>query len=143
MGISKSLFDRLGGKPTLQRVHKVFYDKVYVHPWIGQYFTGTEQQILEDQQTDFMISIMGGPKQYMGRPPKYAHQHMVITEELFELRQQLLSESIQECGLSDELREEWLGTDNALRRALVKKSREECKAYTPEDILDFKNPAHG
>ena len=143
MGISKTLFDRLGGRTTLQRVHKVFYDKVYEHPWLGQYFTGTEQQILEDQQTDFMISIMGGPKLYMGRAPKYAHQHMVITEELFELRQQLLSDSIRECNVSDDLREEWLGTDNALRRALVKKSREECKAYSEDEILDFKNPMTG
>lgn len=142
MGTSNSLYDRLGGKATLQHVHKIFYDKVYAHPWLSQYFIGKDRQILEDQQTDFMMSIMGGPKLYMGRTPKYAHQHMVITEELFELRQQLLSDSIRECNITDDLREEWLGTDNALKRALVKKSREECKAYSEDEILDFKKPAY-
>ncbi len=140
MGISNTLYDRLGGKPTLQRVHKVFYDKAFAHPWLGQYFQGRSQQLLEDQQTDFLTSIIGGPKLYMGRAPKFAHQHMVITEELFDLRQRLLGESISECGVNDDLKDEWLAADNALRRAIVKKDASECTLQYNDEILDFKKP---
>ena len=94
MSIDKTLFDRLGGKHTFVKVHKIFYDKVYADPWLSKYFTEKPQHVLEEQQTDFMIQLMGGPKIYAGKTPKSAHQHMMISEQLFELRSAMLSESI-------------------------------------------------
>jgi hemoglobin len=32
-----NLFDLIGGRYTLDKVHKVFYDKIYAHPWIGKF----------------------------------------------------------------------------------------------------------
>ena len=126
MAIDKTLFSRLGGKPTMTKVHKIFYDKAYAHPWLSQYFTDKPQELLEDQQTDFMMQIMGGPKAYAGKTPKSAHQNMVITEELFELRAKMLSDSIREAGVTDALREEWLSVDSTVKRALVKTSEDQC-----------------
>ncbi len=141
--VDKTLFDRIGGSKTLQEVHKIFYDKAYTHSWLKLYFTDKPQNILEDQQTDFMAQLMGGPKRYAGKTPKMAHQHMNITEELFKLRQEMLSESISEAGLSDDLREEWLRVDDKLKLAITKKSPNACKkAYLTQQILDFPKPAH-
>ena len=138
MAIDKTLYDRLGGKPTYVKVHKIFYDKAYADPWLSKYFTDKPQELLEDQQTDFMIQFMGGPKCYSGKVPKSAHQHMVITNELYEHRAQLLSDSIAEAGISDELREEWIAADATFQRALVKTSEDECKrAYPTQPILNF------
>ena len=139
MAIDKTLYDRLGGKPTFIKVHKLFYDKAYADPWLSKFFTDKPQEVLENQQTDFMVQLMGGPKAYGGKSPKSAHQHMVITDELFELRAQMLSDSIKECGLSDALREEWLDADRTFKRALEKKSEAECTiAYPNQPILNFK-----
>ena len=139
MAIDKTLYDRLGGKQTFIKVHKLFYDKAYADPWLSKFFTDKPQEVLENQQTDFMVQLMGGPKAYGGKSPKSAHQHMVITEELFELRAQLLSQSIKECGLSDALREEWLDADRTFKRALEKKSEAECSiSYPNQPILNFK-----
>ncbi|MDH3327283.1 MAG: group 1 truncated hemoglobin, partial [Gammaproteobacteria bacterium] len=77
--INKTLYERLGGVETLEKVHKIFYDKAYKHPWLRLYFTDKLQQVLEEQQTDFMTQLMGGPKKYGGKTPKMAHQHMNIT----------------------------------------------------------------
>ncbi len=141
MAIDKTLFERLGGKPTYIKVHRIFYDKAYADPWLRQYFTDKPQKVLENQQTDFMIQLMGGPKAYGGKTPLFAHQHMVISEELFEHRAKLLSDSIKEVGISDELRVAWLKTDASLKRALVKKSKAECKiSYPTQPILDFAKP---
>lgn len=139
MSIDKTLFNRLGGKATLERVHKTFYDMAYAHPWLRKYFTDKPQQVLEEQQTDFMSVLMGGPNKYAGKTPKVAHQHMVITEELFELRRQMLSDAIKQHGISDDLREEWLAADGALKKALIKNSAADCqRAYANQEILDFK-----
>lgn len=138
MSIDKTLFDRLGGKPTFDKVHKIFYDKAYAHPWLSQYFTDKPQEVLENQQTDFMVQLMGGPKGYAGKTPKSAHMHMVISEELFDLRADMLSESIKEAGVRDDLREEWLVADGTLKRALVKSSESECsQSYPNQPILNF------
>ena len=138
MAVDKTLFDRLGGRSTYLKVHKIFYDKAYAHPWLSQYFTDKPQEVLENQQTDFMMQLMGGPKVYGGKTPKSAHAHMVITEELFDLRSEMLSESIKEAGVADALRKEWLAADGALKRALVKKSECECsQSYPNQPILNF------
>ncbi len=138
MAINKTLYDRLGGKPTYVKVHKIFYDKAYAHPWLSRYFTDKPQELLENQQTDFMMQLMGGPKCYAGKAPKSAHQHMLITDELYELRAQLLSESITEAGISNALRDEWIAADATFQRALVKTSEDECvRAYPTQPILNF------
>jgi len=138
MAIDKTLYDRLGGKPIFIKVHKNFYDKVYAHSWLRKFFTDKPQQLLEDQQTDFMTQLMGGPKVYGGKSPKSAHQHMLITEELFALRAQLLSDSIKEAGIADDLRKEWISADVALKKALVKSSIDECSvSYPTQSVLNF------
>jgi len=138
MAIDKTLYDRLGGKSTYIKVHKIFYDKAYAHPWLSKYFTDKPQEVLENQQTDFMVQLMGGPKAYGGKSPKSAHQHMLISDELFELRSEMLSDSIKEAGISDDLRQEWLDADRTLKRALVKSSESECtQAYPNQPILNF------
>lgn len=138
MAIDKTLYDRLGGKPTFVKVHKIFYDKAYADPWLSKFFTDKPQVVLENQQTDFMVQLMGGPKAYGGKSPKSAHQHMVITDELFELRARLLSDSIKEAGIRDDLRNEWLDADRTFKRALEKKSEADCtQAYPNQPILNF------
>ena len=142
MAIDKTLFDRIGGLATLQKVHKIFYDKLFVHPWLRQFFVEHPQEIFEKQQTDFMSGLMGGPKCYAGKTPKMAHQNLFITDELFDLRNSILSDSIKEAGIADDLREEWLAADRTLKQALVKTSVDECKKmYESQVIYAIPRPA--
>jgi len=142
VSINKTLFDRIGGKSTLMRVHKLFYDKAYAHPWLSQYFTDKPQDILESQQTEFMGQLFGGPKAYAGKTPKMAHQHMMISDELFDVRAQLLKESLSEAGLADDLQQEWLAADGTFKRARVKESEGKCaRSYPAQPILNFSRPA--
>ena len=116
-----SLYDAVGGLPTLQKVHKIFYDKIYVHPWLKQFFEGHSQEAIEGRQTSFMGEKMGGPK-YLGKPIKQVHENMYITQELYELRHELLKTSLQEAGVADDLAERWLKIDNAFMRQITKDS---------------------
>jgi len=111
--MKQSLFDSIGGISVMQHVHQVFYDKVYAHPWLGQFFAGHNQQAIELRQTQFMAEKMGSKTMYPGKELPLAHRRMFITEELLEARQELLHEALQEEGLSETLIRRWLKIDRA------------------------------
>ena len=139
---AESLFALIGGRPTLDKVHKIFYDKIYAHAWIGKYFHGIQQEIIETQQSDFMAQAMGGPAMYLGKLPIAAHKHMLITEELFELRTQLLIESLKEAGVSEKNKELWLKIDQAFKKGIVKKTVSECSLrFNTDEIINVKKPS--
>ncbi len=139
--VKKTFFDEIGGMTTIQKVHKIFYDKIYAHPWIGQFFETIDQTIIERQQNDFMGQSFGGAVHYLGKIPVNAHKHMFITEELFELRKSLLIESLKEAGITSEQMERWLKVDGAFKAGIVKKDVSQCeKRYFTDSLEIFENP---
>lgn len=122
--MDQTLYEAVGGLPALQKVHKIFYDKVYAHDWLKQFFDGHNQKAIEDRQTIFMADKMGGPVPYPGKELQMVHEAMYITEELFSIRKGLLEESLKEAGLDEELRERWLRIDSAFKGKMVKGSVE-------------------
>jgi hemoglobin len=141
MEIKKTFYDEIGGRPLIEKVHKIFYDKIYAHSWIGKFFQDIDQGVIESQQTDFMGQSFGGPNTYLGKLPISAHKHMLISEELFELRKSLLIESLNEAKVSSEHIEKWIKIDGAFKNGIVKKSRADCeKRYFTDSIQEFDNP---
>jgi len=124
----QTLFEQLGGMPVIERVHKRFYDKVYAHPWLGQFFAGHSQQAIELRQTQFMAEKFGGPDPYPGMALELAHRRMYIPERLLELRQQLLREALEEEGVAAELIERWLRIDHAFWKDIRNDSLEKFQA---------------
>jgi hemoglobin len=122
--MEKTLYEAAGGLPTLQKVHKIFYDKVYAHDWLKLFFAGHDQKAIEDRQTSFMAEKMGGPDPYPGKEIRMVHEAMYITPELFEIRMQLLDAALQEAGVDARSRERWLKIDAAFRKHVVKDSVE-------------------
>ncbi len=120
----QTLFDAVGGLETLKKVHKIFYDKIYTHYWLKLFFTGHDQQSIENRQTAFMAEKMGGPVEYFGKQPLMAHRHMYITKKLYDVRHELLRESLLEAGVAATLIERWLKIDYAFIRQIVKPSIE-------------------
>lgn len=141
MSDDKSLFEQIGGKPYLQKVAKRFYDKLYAHPWLKNYFKNTRQEIIESQQVDFMTGALGGPRIYSGRMPGDAHPHINATIELFDLREKLLIEALSEEKAPPELINRWIKIEHAFKRQIIKNSPSECKKrWATDEILDFENP---
>lgn len=140
LSVGKS-FEELGGRPMLEKVSKAFYDKVYEHPWIGLYFKDIKQEVIEVQQVDFMSAALGGPKVYLGKLPVAAHKHMLIKDDIFDLREQLLAEALDECGACQDLKDRWQKIDEAFRAKLVKKSFDDCeKRFKTDEFLYYPNP---
>ncbi len=144
MGTVRSLYARLGGHPTLEVVHKLFYDKVYEHPWLGLFFEGIDQKFIEDQQTAFMAAVMGGPKRFVGQYPKPAHKHMFVSQELFDLRNDILGDAIREADVPEDVATEWLTLDRNFENAIIKQSVDQCEQrYVFEPIVDIADPRQG
>jgi len=122
--MKQSLFDAVGGLPTLQKVHRILYDKVYAHPWLGAFFEGHRQEAIENRQTQFMGQKMGGLIAYTGKALELAHRRMYITKELLEARQALLKEALEEAGVPEKLSARWLTIDRAFWKQLMNDSPE-------------------
>ena len=137
----REIYDAVGGRATLERVHKRFYDDLYADPWLGQFFGEVAQEEIEAQQTDFMSSIMGGPKSFVGQSPQAAHRHMLITTEMLELRTEFLDRALRAEGIPEAARLAWLDLDASFRNAIAKQRIEECvQRYTFEPILVAHRP---
>lgn len=123
--MKQSLFEQAGGLPVLEKVHKIFYDKVYAHPWLKEFFAGHSQEAIEARQTGFMAKKMGAKTNYFGKEPKMGHRQMYITEEMFDIRMHLLEEALQEVGVPDDISKRWLKIDSAFKKHIVKDSIKE------------------
>ena len=133
--------DEVGGRACGARVHTILYDKLFSHPWLKTFFVGIPRSALEDQQTDFMADLFGGPARYCGRAPMRAHQHLFITEEIFMVRHNLLAESLTEAKIPAELKERWLNYDMGMKAAIIKDSVDECEGrYRTEKVLVVPKP---
>ncbi len=136
-----TIYEQVGEKQYLKKVAKRFYDKVYAHPWLKLYFKNTRQEVIENQQVDFMTGALGGPKVYSGRMPADAHTHILITQELIDLRESLLIEALKEENAPPELIDRWLKVEQAFKRHLLKLNIDVCqKRWTTDEILAFDNP---
>ena len=128
----QTMFEAVGGLPVMERVHKRFYDKVYAHPWLGQFFEGHSQTAIELRQTQFMAEKMGSKSVYPGRDLPLAHRRMYITEELLVVRQGLLRESLEEESVEEALIARWLKIDKAFWSHIRNESLDEFH------LVDFK-----
>jgi hemoglobin len=137
----KTFFEEVGGMATIEKVHKIFYDKLYADSWIGSFFKEIDQKVIESQQNDFMGQNFGGKVYYLGKLPVAAHKHMFINEELFILRTNYLRESLIEAKVSAENIEKWLKIDGAFKNGILKKDISDCvKRYASDKIESYENP---
>ncbi|MDQ6979437.1 MAG: group 1 truncated hemoglobin [Mariprofundaceae bacterium] len=126
-----TLFDAVGGLPVLRQVHHELYNRLYAHAWLGQYFAGTKQHLIEEKQTMFMAEKMGDSHRFVGHEPELAHRRMYIPDALFDLRQRILLSTLCDGGVAEPLRTRWLKIDNAFRRHIVSPSAE---AFAQRDL---------
>ena len=133
----ETLLELFGGRPVIERINKLLYDRLYGHPWIKCFFKNTKQENIESQHTDFMISKMGGGPIYSGQLPGPAHQHIFISDEIYDLRCEILRDCLVQSGISEELIDRYFQMENTFRDAVVKKGPEECKKrfFTDEIII--------
>lgn len=122
----------------VQAINKKFYDLIYADPWLKTMFEVVAQEVIEVQQTDFMVGALGGPIRYCGRSPKDAHPHLYVTEEIWQRREAHLISAFEALNVDPNFSERWLKIDKAFKKAIVKNSVDECtKRFFTDEIISL------
>src|SRR5262245_27173673 len=76
--VAKSLFDRLGGQPSITAVVEEFVANTTKDPRIKERFFNTDAANLKKQLVDFVCMATGGPCKYGGRDMPTVHAGMEL-----------------------------------------------------------------
>ena len=116
-----ALWRELGDGAVVRAVLEAFYPKVYADERLSPFFHGVTQGRAIDKQYSFLRLAMAGEKGYFGDRPRNAHHWMIITHELFDLRQSLMVQTLREHGLSEAQIRRWTHFEEYFRPDIVKR----------------------
>jgi truncated hemoglobin YjbI len=116
------LFDALGGHEGLRAVLEEFYARVYEDARLAPFFEGVSIDRAVGKQYSFMLQLITGEKVYFGDRPRNAHHWMVISDELFDYREELLADCLRRRGMPERLVARWRALDERFRKQIVKSS---------------------
>ena len=100
--MSETLFDKYGGFTTFSSVVSKFYRKILDSDELAPYFEGINMERLMSHQTNFIATALGGPPTNEAIDLKKVHAPFNITIPHFDEIADLLSESLEESGVSDD-----------------------------------------
>lgn len=119
MLMSETLFDKYGGFETFTKVVTNFYKKVLDNEQVEHYFNGVNIDRLIAHQTNFISTALGGPDRYQGKDIKAVHAPLKITLPDFSEVAELLEESLEDGGVSEEDIETILAIVSSLQDQIV------------------------
>jgi truncated hemoglobin YjbI len=104
----------------LSAVLEDFYERVYRDERLKHFFAGVTRDWVAQKQYTFMRSILTGERVYFGHRPRNAHHWMVISDELFDYREELLASCLRDYGLPEPLVARVRAIDECFRKQIVK-----------------------
>lgn len=126
------LWEALGRGPGLTKILSEFYDRVYADPKLSPFFEGTTKQRAIEKQYSFLRQIFTGENVYFGDRPRNAHHWMVISDALFDYREELFAECLRHHGLPEPLIGRWRRIHECFRKQIVKAAPRPKKLHGKE-----------
>lgn len=114
------IWDALDHGMILSLILQEFYTIVYADERLSAFFHNTTRQRSVEKQFLFLRQKFTGEKVYFGDRPRNAHHWMVITDELFDYRKEILSSCIRKHGLEEKYVQAWLAMEESFRDDIVK-----------------------
>jgi hemoglobin len=118
---------------SISKVVRFFYEKAFVDPIIQHFFFNKNHDDLVRMQTQFAVALLGGPKNYTGRPLLSLHMPLKIKLAHFRRRQMLMRETLEEMGISPLSAEYWLQKEESLQPHIIEGMAASCD---PQDPLE-------
>jgi len=97
-----------------------FYTRVFEDTRLAPYFRGVTRLRLIDKVYSFMSQAFTGEKSFFGDRPRNAHHWMVISDELFDYREALMTDCLRRHGLAEHLIARWNAYEESFRPDIVK-----------------------
>lgn len=108
--------------PGLTRLLTAFYTRVYDDARLSPFFEHVTMRRAIEQQYAFLADLFSGSKNFFGLKPFNAHHWMIISDELFDYRENLMEEVMREHGLAEKHIRRWASIHEKFRRDMVKSS---------------------
>lgn len=131
------MWEALDNGRMLSSIMEDFYTRVYKDERLSPFFHGVTQQRAREKQHLFMRQQFTGEKIYLGDKPKNAHHWMVISDDLFDYREDIMIGCLKRQDLPDHLIERWRALENSFRADIVKDEP------WPRTIGDIEIPVSG
>jgi truncated hemoglobin YjbI len=113
-----------------------FYGRVYQDPRLAPFFRNITLQRAIEKQFAFLREILTGEKLFFGERPANAHHWMVISDELFDYREELFMACVARAGIEAHWIERWRSLHEHYRRDLVKSAPRPKRMGSTELPLD-------
>lgn len=97
-----------------------FYTQVYADARLAPFFEGVTKERAIEKQFLFLKRIFTGEACYFGERPRNAHHWMVISDELFDYREQLMEQTLRRHELAEALIRQWRAVEEIFRKQIVK-----------------------
>lgn len=97
-----------------------FYDAVYADSKLAPYFRGVTKDHVAGKQYSFLKRCMTGERVYFGDTPRNVHHWMVISDALFDHRQNLMRDAQRRHGLTERQMAGWDAYELPFRGDIVK-----------------------
>ncbi|OMJ95991.1 hypothetical protein SteCoe_555 [Stentor coeruleus] len=101
--MSETLFERIGGTPTITALINSLYIKIESNPITQGAFLGKNIEEIKNYQVKFWSMALGSATPYEGRSMKDAHQQIAVTEEQFNTVVSMLSETMREMNIPEDV----------------------------------------
>ncbi len=110
----------LGEGKLLTTILTAFYGAVYADPRLEPFFHRVTKARAIQKQYEFLRDVFTGSKDYFGARPFNAHHWMIISDELFDHREDLFFEHVRLAGVPERLIRRWAAFHELFRPAIVK-----------------------
>lgn len=114
------LWAALNHGKLLKAILDDFYSRVYQDERLRPFFGEATQDWVSGKQHSFLKQILTGEDCYFGDRPRNAHHWMVISDELFTYREELLEAVMRDHGLDEKYVQRWRAIDECFRKQIVK-----------------------
>ncbi len=104
----------------LKRILDDFYSRVFADEQLRPFFGEATEQWVSGKQYSFVKKILTGENCYFGDRPRNAHHWMVISDELFTYREELLETVMRDHELPEKFVRRWRAIDECFRGQIVK-----------------------
>ncbi|MCL9817999.1 group I truncated hemoglobin [Natronocalculus amylovorans] len=116
---AKTLFDRLGGKDSIEAVVTEFYHRMLADESVAHHFEDTDIAAQRAHQTQFLSAVAGGPVEYSGSDMETAHKGMGITDAEFDATADHLDAALREFDVPKKERTDVLAAVASYREDIV------------------------
>ena len=114
------LWAALDDGPRLTRILQDFYAEVFEDERLRPFFLRVTRQRLVEKQYAFLAEVLTGRRSYFGERPFNAHHWMIISDDLFDHREEMFFRHARNHGVPEPLIRRWRAIDEAFRREIVK-----------------------